>query len=273
MTQPAQELAAAYARLGLAFGADAAAVKAAFRRLAPRLHPDRNPAAPADGMAALNAAYALILRHLAQRPAGVRAYRYDLWAPRTGQREFSFDTWAAPSQQGDYRFETFADQPPPPPRPRPRRGASPTPTPPAGPEPLTGLGPLAAPAPPPPPPDLAPARPRETPPPAPAWRLTGLAREGQALVYRLEVGGRPDHVMVPVRWRRPCPACLGRGRGADGRGPCPACAGRGGIVAARLVRVELPSAWRSGERLPLPLAAPEPGGGLFLELARPGQEA
>ncbi|MFH1060806.1 MAG: DnaJ domain-containing protein, partial [Pseudomonadota bacterium] len=106
MPDPAPELAAAYARLGLAPGADAAAVKAAFRRLARGLHPDHNPDAPAEAMAALNADYAMLCAHLA-RP-GVRAYSYDMWAPKSGEREFRLDNWAMPTTQTAFSGETWA---------------------------------------------------------------------------------------------------------------------------------------------------------------------
>lgn len=254
MTESAQDIAAAYRSLGLVPGADAAQVKAAFRHLAPGLHPDRNPAAPAGGMAALNAAYALVMSHLARRP-GVQDYRFALWAPRTGARE--------------HRFETFVpDQPPAAFRPEPRPGAA-APLASAAVDPPAGLGPLADPAPS-ARPAPAPVAPAPAPPQDPAWRLAGLARDGRAVVYRVEVSGRPDHVVLPLRDHRPCPACQGLGRREGGIGPCPACAGRGGIVSARLMRVELPAAWRPGDRLPLDV--PAPGAGLLLELARPARK-
>lgn len=63
--RPRDPLAHSFELLGLANGADLQAVKRAYRRLARSHHPDLNPGPDAAArMQALNAAYALLLKHL-----------------------------------------------------------------------------------------------------------------------------------------------------------------------------------------------------------------
>ena len=254
MPQPPADLDQAYAALGLAPGDGLVAVKAAYRRQARALHPDLNPQAPAGEMARVNAAYHLLLDRLTPRP-GVSPYRLADWAPRTGQREYRF----TPFEPGPAR--PFAPQ-------TPRRPApAPAPVPP---QPMPGLGPLAADAPSQPAPDWRPEPGWRSAPDwrsEPAFRLVGLERQGGEWVYRVEVSGRPAALTLPLRQARPCAVCQGGGRRPAGGGACPACAGRGEIVAARLLRVELPPEWSPGDRLPLPGLAP--GQAVRLELRRP----
>ena len=262
MPQASFDLDQAYATLGLAPGAGLEQVKAAYRRLARDLHPDLNPQAPAGEMARVNAAHGLLLRHLKPGPE-VSPYRFANWAPRTGQREYRFDEFnPGPSQP-------FGPRPSAPRRPsvaenQASAGSQ------SGPDRQTTaeppLGPLAAHGP-------TPAGtawgPEPTQRPAASGRLTGLERQGPAMVYRVEVSGRPAVVTLPLRQARTCGQCQGGGRRPDGRGPCPACAGRGEIVASRLLRVELPRDWRPGDRLSLAGESPEQS--IELELSRPGQ--
>lgn len=252
----------AYAALGLAPGAGLDQVKAAYRRLARDLHPDLNPQAPAGAMARVNAAHGLLLRHLKPGPE-VSPYRFANWAPRTGQREYRFDEFdpgptrpfsprtSDPDRQSGADRQVGLDR---------QAGFQPG----VGPQPP--LGPLAGDGPAPAGPGWGPQPDRR---PAAGGRLTGLERQGEATVYRVEVSGRPAVVTLPLRQARTCGQCQGGGQRRDGRGPCPACGGRGEIVSARLLRVELPQDWRPGDRLTLAGETPEQS--IQLELGRPGQ--
>jgi hypothetical protein len=84
------------------------------------------------------------------------------------------------------------------------------------------------------------------------WRLLGLEKHEDVLLYKVEVSGRPGSIDLPVRCCRPCAKCQGAGRFSDASGRqhrCPACGGRGRITRADRVEVELPRNWEPGQRI------------------------
>lgn len=79
------------------------------------------------------------------------------------------------------------------------------------------------------------------------WRLLGLEKQDEVLLYKVELSGQPGQIDLPVRCCRPCQRCDGTGRHRDASGRlhrCPACGGRGRIARADRVQVELPEEWR-----------------------------
>ena len=86
------------------------------------------------------------------------------------------------------------------------------------------------------------------------WRLLGLEKQGDDLIYRVEINGRPQVMDLPVRQVNPCRLCSGKGvRQAYGeRAICPACAGQGKTTRSRMVRASLPADWTPGRRFPVP---------------------
>jgi hypothetical protein len=111
-------------------------------------------------------------------------------------------------------------------------------------------------------PRVAPARVREEEPAAgpvglswratQGWRLLGLEKHDDVLLYKVEVSGRPVSIDLPVRCCRLCGKCQGTGRFSDASGRlhrCPSCGGRGRITRADRVRVELPQDWQPGQRV------------------------
>ncbi|MFH1034420.1 MAG: DnaJ domain-containing protein [Pseudomonadota bacterium] len=241
----AQDIREAYHTLDLMPGATWAEVKSAYRRLARALHPDLNPGSQGADMARVNRAYQRLDDFMSQgRQAadGYRPYQFESWAPRQGQRPFHYETFR-PQRPHSARPAAEPSQPV---RPAPRPAPSPRPLTHPAPRPaaLAPVAPLAAT--PPAAPTVALAQP-------PAFcRLRGLRRQGQDLVYQVEVSGRPRRLELPVRDRRECSACAGSGRPSRGRGPCPVCAGRGHLTSSRLVLVDLPVDWRHGQVLSLP---------------------
>lgn len=82
------------------------------------------------------------------------------------------------------------------------------------------------------------------------WRLLGLEKRDDVLLYRVELSGQPGQIDLPVRCCRSCQRCGGTGRHRDAKGQlrrCPACGGRGRIARADRVQVELPRDWHSGQ--------------------------
>ena len=211
----AEELKEAYAELDLQPGAGLSEVKAAYRRLARALHPDRHPGALGVLMTRVNRAYHLILDHLQAQ------------APQAG------------TGQGTRTRRTAA--PAPPRRERPAAESSPVPrdvNPPLGEQPL----PLAG------------------------ARLRGVLRAGGDVVYQVEVSGRPESMVLPLRRERPCSLCRGggvvtrQGRAAH----CPACGGRGRVTSSERVHLSMPDSWQSGQRMVVP--GPGSCGRVFVEL-------
>jgi DnaJ-class molecular chaperone len=87
------------------------------------------------------------------------------------------------------------------------------------------------------------------------WRLLGLDKQDDVLLYRVELSGSPSTINLPVRCCRTCHQCDGSGRHEDTSGRlqrCPACGGKGRIARADRVEVELPRDWRPGLRIQVP---------------------
>lgn len=103
-------------------------------------------------------------------------------------------------------------------------------------------------------------------------RLKGLVRSGGALVYQVEIEGRPDKMTLPLRQQRPCRFCNGSGvvASAGSLDHCTHCGGRGSIVCAEGVEVALPGDWRPGQRLSVPGAAGQMP--VMVELSRSNRE-
>jgi hypothetical protein len=242
----AQDIREAYHALDLMPGASWAEVKAAYRRLARALHPDLNPGRQGSDMAQVNRAYQRLNDFLAQAAQGdqaadgYRAYQFESWAPRQGQRPYQYESFR--SQRPHSARPAAQPSQPAPSAARPasttRTAFYPTPYP----TPLAPVTPLAA------------ARPQAPAQPPDAWRLRGLRREGQALVYQVEISGHPGQLQLPVRARRECAACSGSGRrqGQRTQGLCPVCAGRGHLTSSRMLPVDLPTRWIPGQLLSLP---------------------
>lgn len=250
----AQDIREAYQALDLMPGATWAEVKAAYRRLARALHPDLNPGRQGADMARVNRAYQRLSAFLAagtQAADGYQPYHFETWAPRQGQRPYHYEAFRSPRPHAA-RPEAEL-----------RRPVSPA----ARPSCLAPVTPLASPRTPAPAATPAPAR------PADSWRLVGLRRQGQDLVYQVEVSGHPLSLLLPVRERRQCPHCAGRGHlpGNRGQVPCPHCAGRGQLTSSRLLAVDLPASWRPGQLLPLP--GQETASAILVELLPAGAEA
>ncbi len=96
--------------------------------------------------------------------------------------------------------------------------------------------------------------------PVDGWRLLGLEKQDDVLLYRVELSGRLGLIDLPVRCCRPCRLCEGTGRHRDVVGRlhrCPACGGRGRIARADRVQVELPMDWSPGQRIQVPACNPD----------------
>ena len=203
----------AFRALGLKPGADRPAVKKAYRRLAKILHPDLNPNADPGRMAKVNRAYRAALQYLEEQSRP--------WSP------FNLQDFQVHARQARPRPAQAAPKAEEPPKPAHPAGRAPQP-------PLAApyFGPLAA--------DPAPenARPHDP----HGWRLIGLVRRGDALVYQVELSGNPASISLPLRGTRQCAACAGRGSlgGPFARKVCPSCGGRGRITASGQVEVALP---------------------------------
>lgn len=307
MMNLAQDIRDAYHALDVMPGADLDEVKAAYRRQARALHPDLNPGRPDRDMAQVNRAYQRLCDFLASQPqaGGYRPYDFETWAPRRGQRAYEFEAFgqgrpqAAPKTsakaspkagvKSNTKASTQTAEPPRaqaagPARPR-TQAASPRPVPrtappaaaPAGLQP-TALGPLgsledqAGPASPRATWSQAGRRPAASASPTEDWRLLGLRQQGPDLVYQVRLQGRPHSLSLPVRSRRQCPHCQGKGHLQDRQGwhLCQACAGRGSLTQSRMVELDLPRDWRHGQVLPL-MAADGPGS-ILVELLASGGE-
>lgn len=255
----AQDIREAYHILDLRPGATWDEVRSAYRRLARALHPDLNPGRRGEEMARVNRAYQSLGAFLASQPQPPAA---------DGYRHYDFETWAPLRGQRAYDFENFQTQPP---RDSARPAAehhesdrpSPRPASPERPTPLAPVTPLAS-------GQWHSGRPAAV-PPRENWRVVGLRRQGQDLVYQVQVSGHPQQVILPVRGQRVCPLCGGSGHRQGGRGSCPTCAGRGHLTSAHLVPVDLPSNWTHGQLLNLSGLGLE--GGVLVELLSTGREA
>lgn len=255
----AHDISEAYRTLDLRPGATWDEVRSAYRRLARSLHPDLNPGRRGEDMARVNRAYQRLGAFLArqtQPPAadGYRSYDFETWAPLRGQRAYDFETFASQAPRDSARPAAEHCEPA---RPSPRPASPERPAPLAAVTPLAAGQPRGG--------QAASVQPRE------AWRLVGLRRQGQDLVYQVQVSGHPQQVILPVRGQRACPLCGGSGLRQGGRGPCPTCAGRGHLTSAHLVPVDLPANWTHGQLLNLSGLGLE--GGVLVELLSTGREA
>ncbi len=99
-------------------------------------------------------------------------------------------------------------------------------------------------------------------------RLKGLVRADGALLYQVEIDGRPESMTLPLRRQRTCRFCDGAGVviSAGRRTRCNHCGGRGRIVCSEKVEVPLPGDWRVGQRIAV--AAPEGQAPVIVELNR-----
>jgi hypothetical protein len=112
------------------------------------------------------------------------------------------------------------------------------------------------------------APPRDEGLPLAGCRLKGLVRAGGALVYQVEIDGRPESMTLPLRRQRTCRFCGGAGvvMSSGRRTRCNHCGGRGRIVCSEEVEVPLPGDWRVGQRIAV--AAPEGQTPVIVELNR-----
>lgn len=257
----AADIRAAYHTLDLMPGATWEDVRRAYRRLARALHPDLNPGRQGQDMARVNQAYQRLGEFLASQPQppaadGYRSYDYPSWAPRRGQRPFAYESF---QERAANQAPRQTSRPAPRPAPQASQPAAPArrPAPFPYPAPVAAVTPAAAP------------RPRVQRPPLESWRLVGLRRQGQDLVYQVQVSGHPLSMVLPVRERRLCPHCAGSGVQQNGHGLCPHCAGRGFLTSSRQVPLGLPRDWRPGQLLHL--TSQGQAGDILVELLAAGR--
>lgn len=287
----ARDIQDAYQELDLTPGASLDEVKLAYRRLARALHPDLNPGAVGSLMKRVNQAYDKLLRHLdgqhlhqagparaakknqakarpnQTRSDGFSAYQYEEFKAERGahgehvRRDMAwqnlkrrFYEQARKAAQAAEKAKAAQEKTRPAPAPQASTNAQTAPK-------ARFMADEAQ--------VISPSDPRvvtvqakaEKPAAGPVgldrlategWRLLGLEKKGDVLLYRVEVIGRPGSIDLPARCCRPCAKCQGTGRHSDASGRlhrCPACGGRGRITRADRVRLELPQDWEPGQRI------------------------
>ncbi len=79
------------------------------------------------------------------------------------------------------------------------------------------------------------------------WELEGIYISGPALIYQISLSGRPQNITLPLRQRRRCDRCQGKGLLREGR--CPLCAGRGYTSRCDWLHIAPPADWPLGRRI------------------------
>jgi molecular chaperone DnaJ len=215
------DLSKCYKELGLSPGSSLAQVKFAYHRLAKELHPDLHPGALGVMMSRVNKAYRILKAHLEKKEA-YQAYVFQSFAgpaAESGLENRPQNT--GPLAKGS-EFESKNHLGP------LAEGET------AGEEALSP-GPLAS---------LKKESNKNS------WRLVGLSLKNGALLYRIEVTGKPGRLCLPVRKTRACSICRGRGLQGDEQNElCLHCGGRGRITCSETISVTLPEKWRSGQTI------------------------
>jgi molecular chaperone DnaJ len=211
-----------YKILGVEKGADAKAIKQAYRRLARKYHPDMNPgnAAAPERFKEVNEAYEVLSDPEKRRRYEMLGADWQRYAetPGPGAGDFgNFRVHVEPGADlGDFSefFRTFFGD--------------------AGGRVRTGGGGLE---------DLLEEQ--------LGGRGTRRARRGQdvqaPVEITLEEAAQGTRRTVELPLPEQCPGCSGTGR--QGQGPCPTCGGAGEVVRPQRVEVRIPAGVRDGSRV------------------------